>query len=103
MVNIGLCFQPENILMANQTSDQIKICDFGNAIKISPKDVQYCKYGTPEFIAPEIVNQAPVSKATDIWYKSKSFICFYRYFIFNSEGLKCFFPHRPVGVITYLW
>ncbi|XP_062853709.1 striated muscle preferentially expressed protein kinase, partial [Trichomycterus rosablanca] len=72
---IHLDIKPENILMADQKSDQIKICDFGNSIKITPNELQYCKYGTPEFIAPEIVNQTPISKATDIW---------------------------PVGVITYL-
>lgn len=59
--------QPENILMADRNSDQVRICDFGNAIELTPGDAHYCKYGTPEFIAPEVVNQTPVSKATDIW------------------------------------
>ncbi|XP_069010905.1 striated muscle preferentially expressed protein kinase isoform X1 [Embiotoca jacksoni] len=72
---IHLDIKPDNILMAEPHGDQIRICDFGNAIEITPDDAQYCKYGTPEFVAPEIVNQTPVSKATDIW---------------------------PVGVITYL-
>uniref|UniRef100_W5K7Y6 Striated muscle enriched protein kinase b n=1 Tax=Astyanax mexicanus TaxID=7994 RepID=W5K7Y6_ASTMX len=54
---------------------KVGFCDFGNAVKITPDEAQYCKYGTPEFVAPEIVNQTPVSKATDIW---------------------------PVGVLTYL-
>ncbi|CAB1346776.1 unnamed protein product [Coregonus sp. 'balchen'] len=66
---------PDNILMADPHGDQIRICDFGNAIELTPDEAQYCKYGTPEFVAPEIVNQTPVSKATDIW---------------------------PIGVITYL-
>lgn len=55
--------------MADQASDQIRICDFGNALKLTPNEALYCTYGTPEFIAPEIVNQTPVSIATDIWYK----------------------------------
>ncbi|XP_069376886.1 striated muscle preferentially expressed protein kinase isoform X3 [Paralichthys olivaceus] len=67
--------KPENILMASPGRDQIRICDFGNAIKLETSEEYYCKYGTPEYIAPEIVNQTPVSTATDIW---------------------------PVGVITYL-
>ncbi|XP_070711425.1 striated muscle preferentially expressed protein kinase [Pempheris klunzingeri] len=67
--------KPENILMASPGSDQIRICDFGNAIKLEASEEHYCKYGTPEYVAPEIVNQTPVSTATDIW---------------------------PVGVITYL-
>lgn len=59
--------QPENILMASPGSDHIRICDFGNAIKLEASEEYYCKYGTPEFVAPEIVNQTPVSTATDIW------------------------------------
>uniref|UniRef100_I3K362 Striated muscle enriched protein kinase a n=1 Tax=Oreochromis niloticus TaxID=8128 RepID=I3K362_ORENI len=70
-----LDMKPENILMASPGSDQIRICDFGNAIKLETSEEHYCKYGTPEYVAPEIVNQTPVSTATDIW---------------------------PVGVITYL-
>ncbi|XP_055369100.1 striated muscle preferentially expressed protein kinase isoform X2 [Betta splendens] len=70
-----LDIKPENILMASPGSDQIRICDFGNALKFEPSEEYYCKYGTPEFVAPEIVNQTPVSTATDIW---------------------------PIGVITYL-
>ncbi|XP_056244779.1 striated muscle preferentially expressed protein kinase isoform X1 [Seriola aureovittata] len=72
---IHLDIKPDNILMADPHGDQIRICDFGNTVVITPDEAQYCKYGTPEFVAPEIVNQTPVSKATDIW---------------------------PVGVITYL-
>jgi len=53
--------------MADQKSDHIRICDFGNALKVKPNEELYCKYGTPEFIAPEIVNQSPISKSTDIW------------------------------------
>ncbi|XP_054914995.1 striated muscle preferentially expressed protein kinase-like isoform X2 [Poeciliopsis prolifica] len=67
--------KPENILMASPGSDLIRICDFGNAIKLDTSEDYYCKYGTPEYVAPEIINQTPVSIATDIW---------------------------PVGVITYL-
>ncbi|XP_041719299.1 striated muscle preferentially expressed protein kinase [Coregonus clupeaformis] len=72
---VHLDIKPDNILMADPHGDQIRICDFGNAIELTPDEAQYCKYGTPEFVAPEIVNQTPVSKATDIW---------------------------PIGVITYL-
>ncbi|XP_045917587.1 striated muscle preferentially expressed protein kinase-like [Micropterus dolomieu] len=67
--------KPENILMSSPGSDQIRICDFGNALKLETSEEYYCKYGTPEYVAPEIVNQTPISTATDIW---------------------------PVGVITYL-
>uniref|UniRef100_A0A1A8ETI8 non-specific serine/threonine protein kinase n=1 Tax=Nothobranchius korthausae TaxID=1143690 RepID=A0A1A8ETI8_9TELE len=59
--------KPENILMAAPGSAHIRICDFGNAIKLDASEEYYCKYGTPEYVAPEIVNQTPVSTATDIW------------------------------------
>ncbi|XP_021180754.2 striated muscle preferentially expressed protein kinase isoform X1 [Fundulus heteroclitus] len=72
---IHLDIKPDNILMADLQSDQIRLCDFGNAVEVTPDEAQYCKYGTPEFVAPEIVNQTPVSKSTDIW---------------------------PIGVVTYL-
>nr|XP_033803021.1 striated muscle preferentially expressed protein kinase isoform X2 [Geotrypetes seraphini] len=64
---LHLDLKPENILMADTSSEQIRICDFGNAQEIIPGEAQYCKYGTPEFVAPEIVNQMPVSTVTDIW------------------------------------
>ena len=53
--------------MADPHGDQIRISDFGNAVQLTPDEAQYSKYGTPEFVAPEIVNQTPVSMATDIW------------------------------------
>ncbi|XP_059895407.1 striated muscle preferentially expressed protein kinase isoform X2 [Gadus macrocephalus] len=64
---IHLDIKPDNILMSDAHSDQIRLCDFGNALELTPGEAQYCKYGTPEFVGPEIVNQSPVSKATDIW------------------------------------
>uniref|UniRef100_A0A8C5QJT3 non-specific serine/threonine protein kinase n=1 Tax=Leptobrachium leishanense TaxID=445787 RepID=A0A8C5QJT3_9ANUR len=72
---LHLDIKPENILMADLIGDQVRICDFGNAQEITAGEPQYCKYGTPEFVAPEIVNQMPISPVTDIW---------------------------PVGVLTYL-
>jgi len=47
--------------------EDLKICDFGFAQKITPLEPQFSKYRSPEFVAPEIVSQSPVSKATDIW------------------------------------
>ncbi|KAM9328598.1 LOW QUALITY PROTEIN: striated muscle preferentially expressed protein kinase-like [Pholidichthys leucotaenia] len=62
-----LDMKPENILMESPESNKIRICDFGNAMKLEASEEYYCKYGTPEYVAPEIVNQTPVSTATDIW------------------------------------
>uniref|UniRef100_W5MRZ5 Obscurin, cytoskeletal calmodulin and titin-interacting RhoGEF a n=1 Tax=Lepisosteus oculatus TaxID=7918 RepID=W5MRZ5_LEPOC len=64
---LHLDIKPTNILMALSEKDEIKICDFGFAQEIDLSKPQYSRFGTPEFVAPEIVCQAPVTKATDIW------------------------------------
>uniref|UniRef100_A0AAV2KUE1 Obscurin n=1 Tax=Knipowitschia caucasica TaxID=637954 RepID=A0AAV2KUE1_KNICA len=67
-VNIlHLDVKPENILMVYPPRDEIKICDFGFCQEIDTSRHLYSVYGTPEFVAPEIVHQEPVSVATDIW------------------------------------
>ena len=61
--------QPENLMVWDgaEGEEQVRICDFGNAQELTPGEPQYCQYGTPEFVAPENVNQTPVSGVTDIW------------------------------------
>lgn len=60
--------QPDNILMVYPPRDEIKICDFGFCQEIDTSRHQYSLFGTPEFVAPEIVHQEPVTVATDIWW-----------------------------------
>ena len=57
--------KPSNILV--NSAGEIKICDFGFCQEIDTSRHQYSMFGTPEFIAPEIVHQEPVTVATDIW------------------------------------
>ncbi|XP_003925538.3 striated muscle preferentially expressed protein kinase isoform X5 [Saimiri boliviensis] len=66
---LHLDVKPENLLVWDGAAgeEQVRICDFGNAQELTPGEPQYCQYGTPEFVAPEIVNQSPVSGVTDIW------------------------------------
>ncbi|XP_012583660.1 PREDICTED: striated muscle preferentially expressed protein kinase isoform X2 [Condylura cristata] len=66
---LHLDVKPENLLVCDSAEgeEQVRICDFGNAQELTPGEPQYCQYGTPEFVAPEIVNQTPVSGVTDIW------------------------------------
>ncbi|XP_037705520.1 striated muscle preferentially expressed protein kinase isoform X4 [Choloepus didactylus] len=66
---LHLDVKPENLLVWDGADgkEQVRICDFGNAQELTPGEPQYCQYGTPEFVAPEIVNQTPVSGVTDIW------------------------------------
>ncbi|KAJ0064967.1 hypothetical protein NL108_000939, partial [Boleophthalmus pectinirostris] len=63
---LHLDIKPENILMVYPPRDEIKICDFGFCQEIDTSRHLYSMYGTPEFVAPEIVHQEPVSVATDI-------------------------------------
>ncbi|XP_013365188.1 PREDICTED: obscurin [Chinchilla lanigera] len=64
---LHLDIKPPNILMVHPAREDIKICDFGFAQKLTPLEPQYSKYGSPEFVSPEIIQQAPVSAASDIW------------------------------------
>ncbi|XP_067890786.1 striated muscle preferentially expressed protein kinase [Heterodontus francisci] len=64
---LHLDIKPDNILMADSSSESVRICDLGNAQVVTPETPQFCRFGTPEYISPEIVNQAPVSHVTDIW------------------------------------
>nr|XP_036873103.1 obscurin isoform X5 [Manis javanica] len=64
---LHLDIKPPNILMVHPAREDIKICDFGFAQKITPTEPQYSKYGSPEFVSPEIIEQTPASEASDIW------------------------------------
>ncbi|KAL6089773.1 hypothetical protein STEG23_015653, partial [Scotinomys teguina] len=64
---LHLDIKPPNILMVHPAREDIKICDFGFAQKITPSEPQYSKYGSPEFVSPEIIEQSPVSEGSDIW------------------------------------
>ncbi|KAM8873968.1 obscurin isoform 3-T3 [Spinachia spinachia] len=73
---LHLDIKPDNILMVYPPRDEIKICDFGFCQEIDLSRHQYSLFGTPEFVAPEIVHQEPVTVATDIWSVGViAFIC----------------------------
>lgn len=67
-------FQPENILCVRRTSHQIKLIDFGLARRFNPDDPCRVLFGTPEFIAPEVINYEPIGFASDMW--SVGVICY---------------------------
>uniref|UniRef100_A0A4W5LHA2 Obscurin, cytoskeletal calmodulin and titin-interacting RhoGEF a n=1 Tax=Hucho hucho TaxID=62062 RepID=A0A4W5LHA2_9TELE len=64
---LHLDIKPDNILMVFPPREEIKICDFGFCQEIDTSRHQYSKFGTPEFVAPEIIHQDPVTMASDIW------------------------------------
>ncbi|XP_072926186.1 myosin light chain kinase 3 isoform X3 [Hemitrygon akajei] len=64
---LHLDLKPENILCVNTTGNQIKIIDFGLARRYKPREKLKINFGTPEFLAPEVVNYDYVSFSTDMW------------------------------------
>ncbi|XP_022101989.1 striated muscle-specific serine/threonine-protein kinase-like [Acanthaster planci] len=64
---VHLDLKPENILLVSPDSDDLKVIDFGLARVVSPDRDVICKFGTPEFVAPEVVCKQPVSTASDVW------------------------------------
>ncbi|ELT88671.1 hypothetical protein CAPTEDRAFT_183765 [Capitella teleta] len=64
---VHLDLKPENLMLLGQNSTRLKIIDFGLSRKLDEgvevKDIT----GTPEFVAPEIVNYDPLCTATDMW------------------------------------
>ncbi|CAG2207043.1 MYLK [Mytilus edulis] len=71
---LHLDMKPENILCLSRQGNRIKIIDFGLARKYNPKSELKILFGTPEFMAPEVVNFDPVYPSTDMW--SIGVICY---------------------------
>ncbi|XP_025064169.1 death-associated protein kinase 2 isoform X2 [Alligator sinensis] len=61
--------KPENIMLLDQNIPipHIKLIDFGLAHKIEDGVEFKNIFGTPEFVAPEIVNYEPLGLAADMW------------------------------------
>ncbi|XP_043080409.1 myosin light chain kinase 2, skeletal/cardiac muscle [Puntigrus tetrazona] len=67
MYVLHLDLKPENILLVNRSGHQVKIIDFGLARRYKPREKLKVSFGTPEFLAPEVVNFDFVSFPTDMW------------------------------------
>ncbi|XP_018614684.1 death-associated protein kinase 1 [Scleropages formosus] len=61
--------KPENIMLLNRTvpHPRIKLIDFGLAHKIDFGNDFKNIFGTPEFVAPEVVNYEPLGLEADMW------------------------------------
>ncbi|KAJ8371983.1 hypothetical protein AAFF_G00298050 [Aldrovandia affinis] len=61
--------KPENIMLLDKSapSPRIKLIDFGIAHQISAGNEFKNIFGTPEFVAPEIVNYEPLGLEADMW------------------------------------
>ncbi|XP_028842978.1 myosin light chain kinase, smooth muscle-like [Denticeps clupeoides] len=71
---VHLDLKPENIVCMDRSGTDIKIIDFGLARKLDPSCPLSVMQGTPEFVAPEVINFEPVSLTTDMW--SVGVICY---------------------------
>ncbi|XP_055900405.1 myosin light chain kinase family member 4-like isoform X1 [Biomphalaria glabrata] len=71
---LHLDMKPENILCLTREGNRIKIIDFGLARKYDPKEDLRVLFGTPEFVAPEVVNFDRIYPSTDMW--SVGVICY---------------------------
>ncbi|KAJ3594629.1 hypothetical protein NHX12_003936 [Muraenolepis orangiensis] len=67
MYILHLDLKPENILCVSRVTNKVKIIDFGLARIYKPREKLKVNFGTPEFLAPEIVNYDFVSFNTDMW------------------------------------
>ncbi|XP_034940633.1 death-associated protein kinase 1-like isoform X2 [Chelonus insularis] len=63
-----LDIKPENILLSSPPPmPNIKLIDLGLSHRLVPGSELRALFGTPEFVAPEIVNYEPLSLGTDLW------------------------------------
>ncbi|KAL1377411.1 hypothetical protein pipiens_016284 [Culex pipiens pipiens] len=65
---IHLDLKPQNILLiGNDVEDGLKLCDFGIARIIGDTGKIMEILGTPDYVAPEVLQYEPLSLRTDIW------------------------------------
>uniref|UniRef100_A0A3P8SVD2 Myosin light chain kinase, smooth muscle n=1 Tax=Amphiprion percula TaxID=161767 RepID=A0A3P8SVD2_AMPPE len=70
---VHLDLKPENIMCVNKNGSKIKLIDFGLARRLNAGTLKVL-FGTPEFVAPEVINYEAISYPTDMW--SIGVICY---------------------------
>ncbi|KAK1788716.1 hypothetical protein P4O66_002432 [Electrophorus voltai] len=71
---LHLDLKPENIMCVNKTGSKIKLIDFGLARRLENSGSLKVMFGTPEFVAPEVINYEAIGYPTDMW--SIGVICY---------------------------
>ncbi|XP_028405202.1 myosin light chain kinase, smooth muscle-like [Dendronephthya gigantea] len=64
---LHLDLKPQNIMFTTEDSNNLKLIDFGLARKLNAEKDLKILFGTPEFVAPEVVNYETITAATDMW------------------------------------
>ncbi|XP_007541670.1 serine/threonine-protein kinase 17B [Poecilia formosa] len=65
---VHLDLKPQNILLTSLAPPgDIKIVDFGLARRLGTAGELREILGTPEYVAPEVLNYEPITTATDLW------------------------------------
>ncbi|XP_037542764.1 serine/threonine-protein kinase 17B [Nematolebias whitei] len=65
---VHLDLKPQNILLTHLSPPgDIKIVDFGLARRLGGAGELREIIGTPEYVAPEVLNYEPITTATDLW------------------------------------
>nr|XP_033802724.1 serine/threonine-protein kinase 17B isoform X2 [Geotrypetes seraphini] len=65
---VHLDLKPQNILLSSiHPLGDVKIVDFGMSRKMGTSSEVREIMGTPEYVAPEILNYEPITTAADIW------------------------------------
>ncbi|XP_006823401.1 death-associated protein kinase 1-like [Saccoglossus kowalevskii] len=64
---VHLDLKPENVMLLNRNSQNIKLIDFGLSRRIVEGTEIRDMIGTPEFVAPEVVNYEALGLYTDMW------------------------------------
>ncbi|XP_041665883.1 death-associated protein kinase 2 isoform X2 [Cheilinus undulatus] len=60
--------KPENVMLSDKSAHPIiKLIDFGLAQRLLQGEEFRCTSGTPQYIAPEVINSEPLSAAADMW------------------------------------
>ena len=54
-------------MLCQRTSDDVKLIDFGLAMELDPNNPVKVMFGTPEFIAPEVICHEPIGLPSDMW------------------------------------
>ena len=57
--------KPENLLL--EKSGNVKVCDFGGAVRIENGNQRTTFFGTYEYMAPEIIEGGNYDRSVDIW------------------------------------